>query len=79
MQPDGDLTPEKRKQLIDFYKAMKMASQMFTGNQAIVSRKIAPIIDQIILELKREQPDASKIQTLTDNLQSLSANALSAK
>ena len=59
-------TPEKKKQLIDFYKAMKMAAKIFPSNAAgSKQNKVMQLADQIIEELKKEHPDEDKIQRLT--------------
>lgn len=64
-----NLVPENKKQLIEFYKAMKMACKIFpqgkNGNQQAIIRTA----DQIIAELKKEQPDESKIKELAEKLQ----------
>jgi hypothetical protein len=62
-----NLVPEQKKQLIEFYKAMKMATRMFSkgpGQNAIIQ-----VADQIINELKKEQPDEAKVKALADKLQ----------
>jgi pantothenate synthetase len=59
--------PEQKKQLIEFYKAMKMATRMFSkgsGQKAIIN-----LADQIIEELKKENPDEGRIKDLADRLQ----------
>jgi hypothetical protein len=72
MMIDNDFSPEKRKQLSDFYKAIKMAAKMLPGNNAGLQKKIQLQVDEILSELKKESPDAEKIQRLTDQIQNIS-------
>jgi hypothetical protein len=65
-----NLAPEDKKQLIEFYKAIKVASKMFPkgkGQQVA----LVQIADQIIDELKKEQPDEAKVQDLAHKLQAM--------
>jgi pantothenate synthetase len=63
-----NLAPEQRKQLIEFYKAMKMAAKMFSqGNPT--TKNIIQLADQIIAELKKEEPDQAKIKSMAERLQ----------
>jgi pantothenate synthetase len=63
------LVPENRKQLIEFYKAMKMACKIFPQGKAGNQKAIMQLADQIIEELKKEQPDEPKIKSLAEKLQ----------
>lgn len=60
-----------RKQLIQFYKAIKMASALLPGNNQ-TARKTTLLADQIIAELRQENPDKDKIEMLTLKIQELS-------
>ncbi len=65
-------SPEKKKQLMEFYKAMKMAAKIFPGkNPASKQAKIMQLADQIIEELKKEHPDEAKIQRLTEMIREI--------
>jgi hypothetical protein len=63
----NNLDPEQKKQLIEFYKAMKVASKMFSkgGTQ----NALVQLADQIITELKKDQPDEEKLTSLAERLQ----------
>jgi hypothetical protein len=79
MKIDIDFTPEKRKQMTDFYKAIKVASGLLPGNRMGIRQKISQHVDEIIAELTKDTPDGDKIQRLTDNIQHISGNAIGAK
>lgn len=63
------LAPENKKQLIEFYKAMKMACKIFPQGRIGNQQAIIQTADQIIAELKKEQPDEPKIKELAEKLQ----------
>jgi hypothetical protein len=66
-------SPEKKKQLMEFYKAMKMAAKIFPAkNQASKQNMIMQLADQIIEELKKDHPDEDKIQRLTEKIREIS-------
>jgi hypothetical protein len=60
-----------KQQLIQFYKAIKMASALLPGNNQ-TAKKAALLADQVIAELRAENPDKSKIELLTMKIQELS-------
>ena len=49
-----------KQQLIQFYKAVKMASALLPGNNQ-TAKKAAMLADQVIAELKTENPDKSEM------------------
>ena len=63
------LVPENKKQLIEFYKAMKMACKIFPQGKNGNQQAIIQTADQIIAELKKDQPDEMKIKDLAAKLQ----------
>ncbi len=66
-------SPEKKKQLIEFYKAMKMAAKIFPAKAAgSKQNKVMQLADQIIEELKKEHPDEDKIHRLTEMIREIS-------
>ena len=68
-----NLDAEQRKQLVEFYKAMKVAAKIFPKGGKQVA--LVQLADQIIAELKKEVPDENKIQELADKLQSMTSLA----
>jgi hypothetical protein len=68
----NNLDPEQKKQLIEFYKAMKMASRMFSKGKN--ASQVIQLTDQIIDELKKDQPEEQKIKELADKLQLLASS-----
>ena len=64
-----NLVPENRKQLIEFYKAMKMACKIFPQGKAGNQQAIIQVADQIIAELKKEEPDEARVKDLAEKLQ----------
>jgi hypothetical protein len=71
-----DLSPKSKKELLQFYKGIKMASQLMPkGNHIPNQKALFQLLDQIIAELKKENPDEARVQQLTDNLQSLTREA----
>jgi pantothenate synthetase len=62
-----NLVPEQKQQLIEFYKAVKMATKMFSKGP--VQNAAIQVADQIINELKKEQPDEAKVKSLAEKLQ----------
>lgn len=66
-----DFDTTSRKQLIQFYKAIKMASTLLPGNNQ-TAKKASLLADQVIAELKTEHPDKNKIEQLTLKIQELS-------
>lgn len=68
-----NLDADGRKQLIEFYKAMKVAAKMFSkGNN---TQPVIQLADQIIVELKKENPDEEKIRSLAEKLQFMASTA----
>jgi hypothetical protein len=67
-----NLDADQRKQLIEFYKAMKMASRMFAKGKT--TSGVVQLADQIILELKKENPDEEKMKQLADQLQLMASS-----
>lgn len=65
-----DLNTTNKTQLIQFYKAIKMASAILPGNNQ-TAKKTGLLADQIIAELKTENPDKEKIEFLTTKIQEL--------
>lgn len=66
-------SPAKKKQLMEFYKAMKMAAKIFPSkNQASKQNMVMQLADQIIEELKKDHPDEDKIQRLTEKIREIS-------
>ena len=59
-----------RKQLIQFYKAIKMAAALIPGHNQ-TARKTGLLADQIVAELNTEEPDKEKIALLTSKIQEL--------
>lgn len=70
---DEDLTPEKKKQLIQFYKAIKAAATMFPQSVQL-RQKIGLHVDEIVSELKKDTPDTARVQQLTEQMQAISAS-----
>ena len=60
---------ENRMQLIEFYKAMKMTCKIFPQGSASNQKAIINVADQIIQELKNENPDEARVKTLAEKLQ----------
>jgi hypothetical protein len=73
MMVNADIsTPEQRKQLIEFYKAMKMASRMFPKKgPGSKYNSVIQMADQIIEELKKDNPDENKISMLTEKIRNI--------
>jgi hypothetical protein len=65
-----DLNTTSKTQLIHFYKAIKMASALMPGHNQ-TARKTGLLADQIVAELKTENPDKEKIEFLTTKIQEL--------
>jgi hypothetical protein len=63
----NNMEPDQKKQLIEFYKAMKMATRMFS--QGGSQKMMVNLADQIIEELKKDTPDEGRIKDLADRLQ----------
>jgi hypothetical protein len=63
----NNMEPDQKKQLIEFYKAMKMATRMFS--QGGSQKAMVNLADQIIDELKKDTPDELRIKDLADRLQ----------
>ena len=65
-----DFKPENKKALIEFYKAIKVASKLIPGRHHATT-KVVQLADEIITELKKENPDQSRVEMLSNNLQQL--------
>jgi hypothetical protein len=65
-----DFQPAQKKQLIEFYKAIKMASHLM-GKSGHGQKIAGQLADQIILELKKDEPDQDKVQMLVEKIKSL--------
>jgi hypothetical protein len=65
-----DFQPEQKKQLIEFYKAIRMASRLM-GKGGHGQKIAGQLADQIIIELKKDEPDQDKVQMLVEKMKSL--------